>query len=533
LVTYIADRLTRRAVLIFAGALIYAVALALLQVRTNLTLPSLTDDWYEASRPRFPVSEMLSWFVEIPPQRFRPVYDVLAHLQWHTFDAPELIGPNLWNAVRLAVLVIGAAVIPALIASWARPGLSPLSVLLLACGPAAVFITTPGTAVDFVRFGPVEPGLLGLCIAGAALMAKGLGRLLRDSRRTSGRVLVLSGWLLWAAGVYHKEASLCFALAAPFVYVALDRHWRAARALQGPLWRQRAFWFVAIAAALPLVHVFVVTINVADAGAAIYAAAPPEGPLEWVDRLEQGFRLLWGYQDTYLGTPTWRWVTWGLPILLVGVWAGLRRAPHAEIGILVVAAALLAFQGVPLAPASRYYIPTLGLLVLVTVLLAARLTVRFHLGLALLCLLIAALQIDDARSRVVQWSSTEIENESLVQRVTDLARAGCDVYGAGIRLEQAHAVARVAGMLPDRSSTGCPTEAKAIVFTEIPVAPDGPLSPKILDACARPGFRDYGSTRHWRILACSRLRDGQADQTFEANRFVPGRLFLSITGGGG
>src|SRR5205085_112347 len=107
------------------------------------------------------------------PHRYRPAsIAVWNGLVWHTLGAPgSLVGPNLWNTVRILLYVgcataLGFALLPRALPRRGR--------IALAAGLPALVLATPGFGPDFARFGPAEPLLVGGMIGGALLLVLGL-----------------------------------------------------------------------------------------------------------------------------------------------------------------------------------------------------------------------------------------------------------------------------------------------------------------------------------------------------------------------
>src|ERR671936_2637970 len=140
----------------------------------------------------------------------------------------------------------------------------------LAAGLPALVLATPSFGVDFARFGPAEPLLVGGMTGGALLLVLASGRWLAGTPWWRVAPLLAVGYALWLFGVYQKETSVCFLVAAPFLYLFLDRRWHATGVIRRPLLAYRPFELVALAVLVPVLHMATEVWRVAAAGTTQY-----------------------------------------------------------------------------------------------------------------------------------------------------------------------------------------------------------------------------------------------------------------------
>ena len=154
---------------------------------------------------------------------------------------------------------------------------------LLVVGVPLVVLTAPTLAIDFARFGPQEPLLVGCMSLGAALLVWCLDRLLEPERpRIAVASITVVGLAVWALGVLQKETSCCVLLLLPFLWPTFCS--QRARWLR--LHRRRRLLLGAIGAAilLPFLPMVVQTIRLFLVEERVYSdAASGRSLLERVD----------------------------------------------------------------------------------------------------------------------------------------------------------------------------------------------------------------------------------------------------------
>jgi hypothetical protein len=502
-------------------ALVSGLALLVVSPRFAIGGPSLVDDWWAYSKSPHALGRLVHLAYDPAavgdPHRYRPgSIAVWNWLVWHTLGAPaSLVGPNVWNAVRI-LLFVGSAM--ALVAVVLRGRVA------LAAALPALIVATPAFGRDFARFGPAEPLLVGGMTAGALLLALGLYRRLAGGCHAV--VLCAAGYLLWVFGVYQKETSVCFLVAAPFVYLYLDRRWRAAGTIKRPLLRYRPFQVVAVLASLPVLHMAVEVWRVAVNGTTAYGQHVPHAAGGLLERLGPGTLTQWTAMTGALGSPLW------VALSLAGlVLAGraLRRREATDwlvAGFVLTGWSVLVFQALSRAETvSRYYLPAVTLFGAATALAlagSARRTQRATLATAAV-LVVAGAPLSYWSVHV--WAANEREGNALVDRVSGLAPGSCPVYMGRLEPELALSLPVLVG-LEGRAAVGCFRGGEPVLVARHGPKPYGSFvsatDDRIFAACRAPGWAPVARTRHFQILACRRLRTGARVATILAtDRLAP------------
>ena len=139
-----------------------------------------------------------------------------------------------------------------------------------------MLVATPGLATDLARLGPVEPMLVAGMGCGLALALASTRRLLERGRpRALWLAAFVAGYALWLLGVYQKEASICALALFPFLYLVLDRRWRAAGVIAAPLYRSKGFLIAGCLLVLPLLHMMYEITQVTADGETVYGTDVP------------------------------------------------------------------------------------------------------------------------------------------------------------------------------------------------------------------------------------------------------------------
>ena len=360
-----------------AAAFVAVSGLALLIVSPRFTIGglSLVDDWSAYSKSPHALERLLRVSYDPAavgdPHRYRPAsIAVWNGLVWHTLGAPgSLVGPNLWNTVRILLYVgcataLGFALLPRALPRRGR--------IALAAGLPALVLATPGFGPDFARFGPAEPLLVGGMIGGALLLVLGLRRWLAGAPWRRIAPPLAAGYVLWLFGVYQKETSVCFLVA---------RRWRATGLIRRPLVAHRRFQAVAVAVLLPVVHMATEVVRVAAAGTTAYGQHVPRGAGGLAGSLVVGTATQWAAMTVALESPVWAVLS------LVAVGLTVRALRHREpldwlvAGFVLTGWAALAFQALSRAEiVSRYYLPSVTLFGAATALALARSRPSFRRG---------------------------------------------------------------------------------------------------------------------------------------------------------
>lgn len=500
----------------------------LLSPRFGIPSPSAIDDWNGASHGASSLSDLLRPFVEAPVQRFRPGFGLFDYLEWHTLGAPsDMTGPDLWNTLRIALLVAAVGVVPALVARATRPDLSPFALGALAAVPPALVATGAAIAIDLARLAPQEPLLVGATVCGAALVLLGLDRRMSGEPLRRALVPAAIGWPLFLLGATFKEASLCFLAVAPFLYLFLFERWRErglASSLLDPF-RSRAFLVSAVALIVPLLWVAFRAATIGDEGADLYQAGAPTGTGEWGDRLRQAWDLQWANISVSTGSPIWRALAVALPFLALGVFLDRHRVPWLALGLGVAAAAMMIVQGLPAVVTSRYFIPTMALLAMSTSLLLAqgRAWMRWA-ALAAAAILVAS-GAGAARDSVEAWATGEKQTSAFVAEVAELAESGCRLHAASIDVERAEALPRLVALRIGEIEPRCPLPGATLVATLAGSDPQSVGDTGLWQACRDPWSTEVSSGM-WLLVRCDRLRervDGEATATaLHRARLIPG-----------
>jgi hypothetical protein len=512
---------------IVAGGFLAVSALALLIVSPRFTIGglSLVDDWSAYARSPHALRELLRLSYDPAsvgdPNRYRPgSVGVWNGLVWHTLGAPgSLVGPNVWNTLRI-LLFVGSAM--ALLLAVLPRAIRPRARIGLAAGIPALVLTTPGFAVDLARFGPVEPLLVGGMTGGALLLVLATRRWLAGATWWRVAPLLAAGWAVWVFGVYQKETSVCFLVAAPFLYLFLDRRWRATGLIRRPLWTERRFSAVAVAMLVPVVHMATEVWRVAAAGTTAYHQHVPHGPVGILGRLVLGTARQWAAMSIAVESPVWAVLS--VVAVVVAVRA-LRRREALDwlvAGFVATGWSALAFQALSGADVvSRYYLPSATLFGAAVALALGRSRPRVgRTDLAVVGLVVLLGGFGSYWS-VRGWAANEREGNVLVARVAALNPARCPVYLGRMEMEAARATALLVP-LEGRGGTACAAGGDAVLVAGRSATPASYMDDRILAACRAPGWRTLSLTRHYELLACHSLASVEA--VLARDRLVPSRL---------
>jgi hypothetical protein len=369
-------------------------------------------------------------------------------------------------------------------------------------------LTTPGFAVDLARFGPVEPLLVGGMTGGALLLVLATRRWLAGAGWRRVAPLLAAGYVLWVFGVYQKETSVCFLVAAPFLYLFLDRRWRATGLIRRPLWTDRRFSAVAVATLVPVVHMATEVWRVAAAGTTAYHQHVPHGAGGILGRLVLGTAKQWAAMSLAVENPVWAVLSVTGAVVAV---RALRRREALDwlvAGFVATGWAALAFQALSGAETvSRYYLPSATLFGAAVGLAAAR--SRPRLGRADLAVAGLVLLLGGVGSywSVQGWAANEREGNVLVDRMAALHPQRCPVYMGRLEMEVAKA-APVLVELEPQNGTKCAAGGDAVLVAGRSSTSGSYMDDRIFSACRAPGWRRLALTRHYELLACRRLASG-------------------------
>ena len=505
-------------------AVAFAYAVLVLSPRFRLTLPSTIDDWNGATSSNRSLGQLLSPFFDAPTQRFRPGFTLFDHLEWHTLGAPGMTGPNLWNLVRIALLLAAVGVVPALLARSMRPTLSPLFLAAIAALAPALLITGVVMPIDLARLAPQEPMLIGATVCGGALVLLALDRAVAGAGAARIAVPLALGWPLFLLGIFFKEASVAFLVVAPFAYLHLARSWRERGLVRGwrdPLRNWRAIVLAGLLV-VPLLWVVFQSARAGGGGADLYGAGTPHGLSGWIERSRRGLRVQWDLLSAVMNSRVWRALALSLPVLLVAVWADRRRVPWLALGVALAGWAMLVIQGLPGIFVSRYYIPTLAMFVLAAVLLLGE-TRAWLRWLAVAATVVFVLSGARAAHKVVRaWSNAETSHALFVDHIAPLVERGCVLHMTGVGGELAESLPRLVALRTHHIAGPCPLGSRVLMVT--PGVP--PAARPGLWAICREPWKVLFRTTKWSLSACDRPRKrasgAPVEQLLHEALLVPG-----------
>ena len=493
-----------------AGGLAVALLAAwLTSPRFSITGPSLIDDWAEVRWSPLAFHQALHLGYDpatYDAGRYRPAFWAFwAQLQWHTLGAPETMrGPNLWNVIRNGMFGLGlAGVVVGAIRPAVRERLGPAWLAALAAVPGALVVSTPQLTRDFARLGPQEPLLVGGMALGLVIALAGLHRWVaaRDGTRGNGIGAVALGigaFLLWAVGVYQKEAAICAVLILPFLVLELRDRWPEVARI--PRWIPLG---LAVVFVVPLVHVFVEVRRISAGGTLIYGTAVPHGIAEWYDRLTTALSQQWGAISGAVAAPYWQVIALVTPLLVALSWWRTRRVPWLAIGLTVLALAVLVFQGVPLAAQTRYLIPPLGIVAAAAMVAVADCQVWLRTTVVALAALLVAYHAQEARNTARAFADQEQAGVRLVSTTSQLRPQRCPVYLASFDLERTYSLPELVALRGETKADCVPGYAGVLVVSKV-----GGTSAddRILQACRKPGWQPVGDTDLASIVGCARFK---------------------------
>lgn len=530
-----------------AGLTAFVVALLLavwiISPRFGIWGPSVVDDWSAIDNAPGALHQ-LSHLAYDPekvhdPYRYRPGYTAVWNsLLWHTLGAPKgLTGPNIWNLLKLALFVGALVLVTVSVAGFSpRRTIGPVWLGALAAAPPAMVVATPLSGEDFARFGPGEPLLVAGMTLGCLVLAFATGRLVRVKGRSFQRQTLLLlglaavGYALWLLGVYAKEASVCFLVLAPFLYLFLARRWRESGVIEKPLFRYRSFQVVAILMLLPVFHMAFEILKLAGEGTTVYGAPVPTGTGGALQRLRPAFDLQWRSMTQLLGTSFWRSIS--LVTLLLPLWIMFRqrRVPWLEIGLIAAGWAVLVFQGLSGAATARYYIPTMALFSLGIALLVAKSTVWPRLVAVIAAAIFISVNIGGSRERVTAWAGGDKDANQAVELVANLNPGSCPVYMSGLEEEVADAFPELVALREPFPPGACGKRFQAFMLRRQQPERITPVTNELIMRACSGGWVPYQDTAVWRIMACGKLArgviQGQAiSDILEQDRLVPGQRF--------
>jgi hypothetical protein len=496
-----------------ATALFAAAALGvwLISPRFSIGGPSLVDDWFAVHFSPGQVGSLGRWF-STTDGRFRPGWIGWNYVQWHTFSAPaDMLGPNVWDVLRLLVFVVGVALLTQLLCRSVAAQQGTGTNALLAVAPALLVVTTPQVAVDFARFGPQEPLVVGCMALGGSLLFLGAREWSLPSRRRPGRIaacLVL-GYAFWVVGVYQKEISVSVLALLPFLYVARRTQVNQTVKRLGT----RGRWLVAALCAAvlaPVAHVALEVALITHRGNLAYngnQVSPGTGAV----RKTVKFIAEW---PSATGSILGLLLTLALTIHVARRLAR-RRPDWLMSGLLAAALVCLAWGGQSGVFPSRYYIPSLTLVAIGVMLILAQ-AGRAERRLALAAaLLVFAGSSYLAHRDVHRWAVDDQRGHILVEAVAAARSSGCPVAETGVDPERAESLPILSSLAASHSKA---PPCSRVAFALVGPHPD----PALIAACPRSERTQVGlwvlQQESLRLIRCSGLTPSGV-RLFSARRF--------------
>jgi hypothetical protein len=489
-------------------AAVSLLAIWMISPRFDIDVVSLVDDWAAYFYSPDQIADVFR--LQNPEtERFRPGVIVWGYLQWHTFGAPEsLVGPNVWNVLRLAILVGGLTLFTALALPVRRGRLELVLYVGLASIPAFVVVLVPKFARDIARFGPQEPLLIGGMALGGSLLFLAAGALLagdRPLRTLSVAVVAVFGAVTWALGVYQKELSICVLP----ILAAVGWEGRAQLRAWGGLSRGRKLALAVIAAvvALPLLHVAIETLRILQRGDLVYEE-------QTGDRGIASVQVLWDWAHEAVPENA-RLLCYGAVALTVIASVVRRRIDTIAVGILVSGVLTFVYAGLSGVVATRYYIPIVALFAVAFAISLARLPTPI-VAAGVLAVFFSFMPPSGTRDDVRAWVDEELAAGVLVQEVVDQQASGCTVAVAGLDLEASAALPVAVGVTDAGPAKPCaPGEAVLVVGPH-------PEGAGLTAACVESALEPLVESPVGTVYRCAELRPGdEPARLVERNRLEP------------
>jgi hypothetical protein len=479
--------------LLLAVGVVSTISVWMISPRFEIDTPSVVDDWASLFYSSDQMSKVVR-FENPEIERFRPGVILWTYIQWHTFDAPGgLVGPNVWNVLRILILVAGLSLFTALALPVPRGQWEAALHAALATLPAFVVVLVPKFARDLARFGPQEPLVVGGMALGGALLVLAGKSLLSESRpvqRWRIAALAFFGSAAWILGVYQKETSLCVLPLIAGVLIAARSHFASWPRLSTS--RKSALAAIGAVVALPLVHVAVETFRIVQRGDLVYDAEVSGGR-----GLASGVRELYNWAHEALPENA-RQLMWAAIALMVVAAFVRRRVDPIAVGALLSGALSFAFAGQSGVVATRYYIPICALFAVAFVLSLARLPTAIQV-VGALAVVFAFIPPPGTRDEVQSWTNEELGNSALVKDVARVESSGCLVAAAGLDLESSLALPVLVGLKGGSAAGPCDADAYLVVGP-------GEDGRALASACAEDALEELRQAPIGSFQRCQRLR---------------------------
>ena len=409
--------------------------------------------------------------------------------------------------------------------------------MLAAIAPLLV-ISMPNVAIDFARFGPQEPLLVGFLTLGGSLLFLGGREFVQNAERRwfgRGAVFLIAGYTLWVAGVYQKEVSVCVVVLAPFLYLArrADIKQAFSRLDRGTHWLLVG---VGTAILAPIAHVAVEVALVTHRGKLIYKTHVTVGSGAVHDTIKFFTKM-----PTATGSRVGL-VLFAVLALWVAVSVVRRKPDWLVLGLLLTGVVFLASSAQTGLAASRFYIPSLSLVAAGVSLVLARLVRRSdwvviavvaatvgvtvtqlrywsphpgvalsHPAIALAALVSAGLSLLLARTghpavllavaavcvlivgsarmahrAVAAWASDDKRGDAMVHAIARARSSACPVVETGVDPERSLSIPVLSSLIIDEQKQQPSCAGRAFLV-------EGPSSsPRLIAACPPPGRTEIG-----------------------------------------
>ena len=418
---------------------VLALGVWVISPRFGITGPSLIDDWKAVlSTPA--AMRGLGFSYHVSEARFRPAWILWnwAQWRWSSSATPSMFGANLFDVLRLGLLVAGITSFAWLVVP--RGGRGRVEQATLCALPALIVVTVPAFAEDLARFGPEEPALVGGMMLGGALLYWGGRELSRDSERSAVRAysLVVGGFVSWSYGVFQKETSVCVLL---FLALAIPMGRGLLRRLTE---RQIRVGAILTAVALvPVLAMLLQVIHIVRGGSLAYGAHVKAGSGA-ISVLGDAFRVM--HSETH---SRWGYLLLAASVtpLVVSVWR--RRPDWVQLMILVVAFAWLEMSAQTEIFASRYYLPSVALLAIGTARAVSALPQHLSRGILVVASVTTLISAGGAHANVRSWASGDQLGDDLVAAVRRDTHGGCHLTILGVDPERTEAIG---GLVANRKS---------------------------------------------------------------------------------
>ena len=506
------DRRVRRHLTLstaIGAGITFVVALVVIAPRFRVGGPSLIDDWTQIrySPVAWDQLKHLSYDATIyDVGRFRPgFWGIWSQLQWHTLGAPgSMVGPNLWNLARIALFAFATAGIVVVALEWSGRRFGTGWTGLLAAAPGVLIVATPQIGVDFERLGPQEPLLFGGIGAGVLLLLI-TARAVADPERRIGPSAVLAaiaGALLFAFGVYIKEASVCLLVLLPFIPFGRVRD--AFRTAPGG--RRAALVVLGLAVAAPVLHMAGEIVHLYQQPQLVYGAEKPHGLGGTISRFtEVAWDQFRGIGDL-TGSPLWQVLLVAVTIAVLAEVVRLRRIPRLHGALMLLAWALLVFQGMTAAIETRYFIPVVALVAIVAVLLVAEQPRKVQQWSLVVVALLVLVHARSAGAGTYGYADTDRASLRFIDSVAQLDPARCPVYRSRMDIETRFAVPEVLALRPGHPA-GCTEGYDAVLVRGKDfglASTDKQADAAVVAACAG-GWKVIREIDRATVLGCPRL----------------------------